>query len=69
MNKQIFQIYVANYKPYMTTTTMMMICHYKQNLIGSNDTNKTNSGASVRQRTIPIERPPLVGEVNANFSR
>jgi hypothetical protein len=30
--------------------------------------NKTNSGALVRQRTIPTERPPLVGEVSANFS-
>jgi hypothetical protein len=29
---------------------------------------KQNSGALVRQRTIPTERPPLVGEVNANFS-
>jgi hypothetical protein len=29
---------------------------------------KTNSGALVRQRTIPTERPPLVGEVSANFS-
>jgi hypothetical protein len=28
----------------------------------------TNSGALVRRRTIPIERPPLVGEVSANFS-
>jgi hypothetical protein len=27
-----------------------------------------NSGAVVRQRTIPTERPPLVGEVSANFS-
>jgi hypothetical protein len=27
-----------------------------------------NYGALVRQRTIPTERPPLVGEVNANFS-
>jgi hypothetical protein len=25
-------------------------------------------GALVRQRTIPTERPPLVGEVSANFS-
>jgi hypothetical protein len=31
--------------------------------------NKTNSGALVRQQTIPTERPPLVGEFNANFSR
>jgi hypothetical protein len=29
---------------------------------------KKNSGALVHQRTIPTERPPLVGEVNANFS-
>jgi hypothetical protein len=28
----------------------------------------TNSGALVRQRTIPTERPPLVGEVSATFS-
>jgi hypothetical protein len=30
---------------------------------------KKNSVALVRKRTIPIERPPLVGEVTANFSR
>jgi hypothetical protein len=29
---------------------------------------KKNSGALVRQRTIPSERPPLVGEVSANFN-
>jgi hypothetical protein len=35
----------------------------------SNDNKqKKNSGALVRQRTIPTERPPLVGEVSANFS-
>jgi hypothetical protein len=28
----------------------------------------TNSGALVRKQTIPTERPPLVGEVSANFS-
>jgi hypothetical protein len=27
----------------------------------------TNSVALVRERTIPTERPPFVGEVNANF--
>jgi hypothetical protein len=27
----------------------------------------TNSVALVRERTIPTERPPLVGEVIANF--
>jgi hypothetical protein len=29
---------------------------------------QTNSGALVRQRTVPTERPPLVGEVSGNFS-
>jgi hypothetical protein len=29
--------------------------------------NDNNSLALVRDRTIAIERPPLVGEVNANF--
>jgi hypothetical protein len=28
---------------------------------------KLNSVALVRERIIPIERPPLVGEVSANF--
>jgi hypothetical protein len=28
---------------------------------------KTNSAIWVRERTIPTERPPLVGEVSANF--
>jgi hypothetical protein len=28
---------------------------------------KTNSVALVRERTIPTEWPPLVGEVSANF--
>jgi hypothetical protein len=27
----------------------------------------TNSMALVRERTIPTERPPTVGEVSANF--
>jgi hypothetical protein len=30
-------------------------------------TNKTNSMVWVRERTIPTKRPPLVGEVIANF--
>jgi hypothetical protein len=31
-------------------------------------TKKQNSVAWVRNRTIPTERPPLVGEISANFS-
>jgi hypothetical protein len=36
----------------------------------SEQSNKkqTNSRAFDRQRTIPSERPPLVGDVSANFS-
>jgi hypothetical protein len=40
------------------------------NLLGGNiDIIKknTNSVALVRERTIPAERPPLVGEVSASF--
>jgi hypothetical protein len=29
--------------------------------------HKLNPVALVRERTLPIEGPPLVGEVNANF--
>jgi hypothetical protein len=31
--------------------------------------NKRNSVVLVRKLTTPTERPPLVGEVSANFSR
>jgi hypothetical protein len=31
--------------------------------------HKLNSVALVRERTIPTERPPPVGEVSANFCR
>jgi hypothetical protein len=31
------------------------------------NTEKLNSVALVRKRTTPTERPPLVGEVSANF--
>jgi hypothetical protein len=31
--------------------------------------NKLNSVAVARKRTIPTERPPLVGEVSANFCK
>jgi hypothetical protein len=40
---------------------MTMSNRYEEN-------KKLNSVALVRKRTIPTERPPLVGEVSANFS-
>jgi hypothetical protein len=44
-------------------------CHHDVCLEGLKDKNKTktNSMALVRERTIPTQRPPLVGQVNANF--
>jgi hypothetical protein len=33
----------------------------------NNNNNNNNSKALVRERTMPIERPPLVGEVSANL--
>jgi hypothetical protein len=33
----------------------------------NNDNNNNNSVALVRQRAIPTERPPLVGQVSDNF--
>jgi hypothetical protein len=43
----------------------MEYCFHENILIYKKD---INSGALVRQRTIPTERPPLVGELSANFS-
>jgi hypothetical protein len=44
-------------------------CKYVNIMLCENYKNKneTNSVAWVRELTIPTERPPLVGEVNANF--
>jgi hypothetical protein len=42
----------------------------RRTTIGSAETFKTkklNSVAWVRERTLPTERPPLVGKVSANF--
>jgi hypothetical protein len=33
----------------------------------NNNNNNNNSVTYVRERTIPTERPPLVGEISANF--
>jgi hypothetical protein len=34
----------------------------------NNNNNNNNNNNSVRERTIPTERPPLVGEVSCKFS-
>jgi hypothetical protein len=42
----------------VSCSTLCKYCYYKKNL---------KSVALARKRTIPTERPPLVGEVSANF--
>jgi hypothetical protein len=40
---------------------------YKKYVENAYEQQKKNSMVWVRERTIPTERPPLVGEVIANF--
>jgi hypothetical protein len=55
-----FKLYKKQFGPLKRgrLCSLNRISYYKQ----------TNSVALVRKRTIPTERPPLVGEVSANFS-
>jgi hypothetical protein len=41
---------------------------YASTMTETSDGFSRYSGALVRQRTIPTERPPLVGEVSANLA-
>jgi hypothetical protein len=55
---------------FITVFTRAMYCteqHQPVHTTPSYLTKKTNSMALVRERTIPTERPPLVGEVSVNF--
>jgi hypothetical protein len=50
----------------------LLLAKYKSNVdfkftLKYKKQNKTNSMVGVRERNIPTERPPLVGEVIANF--
>jgi hypothetical protein len=60
----VFAYTIPNFSKFLTTgysdTSIMWIHRMTNN-------NKTNSVALVRKRTIPTERPPLVGEVSGNF--
>jgi hypothetical protein len=55
--------------PYCTLETMLLLQQQQHNNNNNNNNNKTklNSMALVRERTIPTDRPPPVGEVSANF--
>jgi hypothetical protein len=47
----------------------LSVCHSSHDIISVSTyvCLKLNSVSCVRERTIPAERPPLVGEVSANF--
>jgi hypothetical protein len=53
----VFAYLYCVYDMYEVTYYSTMVCTKKE----------TNSVALVRERTIPAERSPLVGEVGANF--
>jgi hypothetical protein len=51
------------------TVVIFILCLQRGTLVTADLKNKKKiSMALVRKRTIPTERPPLVGEVSANFS-
>jgi hypothetical protein len=55
----------------VTLTSLLFTFHWPMCTVGEGHiavyNKQTNSTALVRERTIPTERPPLVGQVNANF--
>jgi hypothetical protein len=50
------------------STSLPVQCSLSNNSTLYSQSFRQNSVVSVRKRIIPTERPPLVGEVNANFS-
>jgi hypothetical protein len=56
-----FTFSVIYYKLVWAVADIFMISHE------CNKETKLNTVACIRVRTIPTERPPLVGEVSANF--
>jgi hypothetical protein len=60
-SRETEEVTVMHPSDYVTDTL-----EYYRGYTASN--KKKNCGVLVRQRTIPTEQPPLVGEVSANFS-
>jgi hypothetical protein len=55
------------YEYFMVAPCVSNITHFVVQLMHKNYKILKNSVALVRERTIPTERPPPVGEVSANF--
>ena len=58
-NKKVYNLMMAD----IEAETLVVKTSYVEHLLNLN----LNSVALVRERTIPTERPPPVGEVSANF--
>jgi hypothetical protein len=46
---------------------MLRLTFTRRKIRGTETTTKKNSVVLIRERTVPAERLPLVGEVSANF--
>jgi hypothetical protein len=57
------------HRPYMAKYRRLetIITEISSTFNNSNNNNNNNSVASVRERTVQTERPPLVGEDSPNF--
>jgi hypothetical protein len=64
----IYQMWICNAGTWITTNKGKIQAMDIKFLRRTEEKQKLNSVALVRERTIPTERPPLVGEVSANFS-
>jgi hypothetical protein len=71
--KQIAFTYIHNLSSHWAVNMRVLysVSHYPISatliILKQNKNKQTNSMVWVRERTIPTERPPLVGEVIANF--
>jgi hypothetical protein len=70
VNEQIHTHNTRENKDYYRYGHNLELYNSKPSVVGCifyNKLKKLNSMVCVRERTIPTERPPLVGEVIANF--
>jgi hypothetical protein len=60
----MFQLYTW---PYISVHPLRLVCSYEPTSLARKTKTKLNSVVSVREKTIQTERPPLIGDVSANF--
>jgi hypothetical protein len=64
---QYYSRTVESQKDNIRVFSKTTILFYDVRMLIIHKTKKLNSMALVRERTVPTERPPPVGEVSANF--